>query len=224
MQWRWWLTNVIHIETLFIVGMIIACIYYACKKKKLPGETYDFTGLGGIEIPHFGPVKKHPQGRGTGGRVRGNNGTGRAPRDRLNKHEEHVREIFERIFKAKFPTIRPKWLNNPVTGANLEVDGYNDNIPTPLGRGLGFEYDGGQNSRFTPKFHKSVGDIQYQRAKDSWKDACFKKENKVLIRIPDFVHYTDLERFIKTKLKREGFTDQVEKYELARGSNSGLYD
>lgn len=191
--------------------MIIAIIYYARKKKKPPGEKYDFTGLGGVEIPKFGAIK--PKG--------GRKAKSSAPR--YHKHEERVREIFQKIFKVPFPTIRPAWLKNPVTNSNLEIDGYNETIRTPIGTGLGFEYDGGQHARLTPKFHRSVGDFQYQRAKDGWKDACFKKEKKVLIRIPDFVHYTDLERYIKTKLRREGFGMWIDRYENAQGK-SGLYD
>lgn len=214
MDWQWWVTNFLHIETLFVLGMIIAVIYYSFKGKKSGGQKYDFTGLGGIEIPHFGPTRKTKAVKTTSGRGR----------QRFNKHEERCREIFEKIFGVSFPSVRPKWLENPITGKNLEIDGWNDTIPTPVGHGLGFEYDGGQHGRYTPRFHKNVGDFQYQRAKDSWKDARFKQEKKVLIRIPDFVHYTDLERFICTKLRREGFSSWIDKFESKKSSGGGLYD
>ena len=76
--------------------------------------------------------------------------------------------------------MRPNWLKNPWTNErsswytstyqNLELDGYNPDVVTPLGKGLAFEYDGRQHTEFTPLFHSCVGDFEYQVMKDSLKD------------------------------------------------------
>ena len=85
-------------------------------------------------------------------------------------YEEKCRKIFQDLFKKEFRSVRPDWLKNPWTYQNLELDGYNPDIVTTLGKGLAFEYDGVQHSRFTPLFHSCVGDFEYQVMKDSLKD------------------------------------------------------
>jgi len=119
------------------------------------------------------------------------------------KHQEECRRIFEKLFNRDFVQIRPDWLKNPITGYNLEVDGYCEDIVTPIGRGIGFEYDGGQHDRFTKKYHRSVNDFIYTVKKDSWKDQQFKKLRKVLVRIPSSVRFCDLEKFIRMRLRDE---------------------
>jgi hypothetical protein len=44
-----------------------------------------------------------------------------------NKSESECREIFEQLFGAPFPNIRPEWLRNP-EGNKLELDGYNEEL------------------------------------------------------------------------------------------------
>lgn len=122
----------------------------------------------------------------------------------LNKHEEMCREIFERLFNVPFKKIRPKWLKNPVTKRCLELDGFNEGVKTPLGEGLAFEYDGDQHSRFTPHFQSCPEEFQYQVKKDELKDIVCEKRGVLLVRIPSFVAYDDLERFITAKLFRMG--------------------
>lgn len=126
---------------------------------------------------------------------------------KLNKHEEECRRIFEKIFECKFSSIRPDFLKNPSTGKNLELDGYNENIVTPLGKGLAFEYDGKQHSEYNPHFHKDgVDEFRYQIAKDKLKDKLCKNKGIVLIRIPHFVDFHDLERHIRLKLSKQNIT------------------
>ena len=119
-------------------------------------------------------------------------------------YEEKCRKIFQELFKKEFKSVRPDWLKNLWTYQNLELDGYNPDIVTPIGKGLAFEYDGVQHSRFTPLFHSCVGDFEYQVMKDSLKDEMCRDEGVILIRIPHYVCYWDLKPFIIGKLILKG--------------------
>ena len=119
-------------------------------------------------------------------------------------YEEKCRKIFQELFKKEFRSVRPDWLKNLWTYQNLELDGYNPDIVTPLGKGLAFEYDGVQHSRFTPLFHSCVGDFEYQVMKDSLKDEMCRDEGVLLIRIPHYVCYWHLKPFIIGKLIMKG--------------------
>lgn len=132
------------------------------------------------------------------------------PEKKVHKHEERCREIFEQIFGVEFKSVRPEWLTNPATNKPLELDGYNTSIMTPMGRGLAFEYDGVQHSQYTPRFQpKGPIEFVYQMKKDSWKDAMCKQRRIMLIRIPSFVAYHDLERYIKQTLRQKGMGHYV---------------
>jgi hypothetical protein len=177
-----------HIETIFILSVTAWLIYTIFFRK---GNKSTFTHLEEMAqyivdasgVPKSEEKKHHPK---------------------FNKHEERCREIFQDIFDVEFKTIRPKWLENPATKKPLELDGYNPDIMTPLGRGLAFEYDGVQHAKYTPRFHQKEMDFAYQLKKDSWKDAVCRKRRLMLIRIPNFVAYHDLERYIKQSLRRNG--------------------
>lgn len=167
------------IDVVICVVVIGFFIYFAWKAKK---KKYKFTPLGDIPKTSSKKTKK---------------------KKKKNKNEERVREIFEDIFKVRFKTIRPDWLKNPATGKNLELDGYNADIKTPLGKGLAFEYDGQQHSKYTPHFHKhGPQQFLYQVKCDTWKDLQCKERGVLLVRIPSFVAYHDLERYTKDKLQR----------------------
>lgn len=125
---------------------------------------------------------------------------------RVNKSEEECRRVFEKIFKAPFPTTRKvPWLKNPDTGMPLELDGYNPDITTPLGKGLAFEYDGSQHSAPSGYFH-GVGakeEFSKQFARDQHKTRLCKKHKVLLIRIPHFIDFDKIEKYIKRKLRKE---------------------
>ena len=189
-RFRYWALTLIHIETLFIIGIIFLIIYFTwfAKIEDVDFEKWREQFFGNIDAAHAGVIKKAKK---------------KGPR--VNKHEERCREIFEEIFDTKFKSVRPNWLENPVTKKNLELDGYAPNISTKLGKGLAFEYDGAQHSEYNKHFHRSGPDeFIYQVKKDSWKDLKCKEQGVMLIRIPHFVAFQDLERYIKQKLTREG--------------------
>ena len=118
--------------------------------------------------------------------------------------EEMCRSIFEKIFESKFEKIRPDFLRNDKTGRNLELDGYNPNIITPIGSGLGFEYNGEQHYKYVDVFHKSIDDLTRQQERDALKIRLCKKNETVLITIPYTVKSNGLESFIIRKLIENG--------------------
>lgn len=185
MKWEWWKKYILNIDAIaaIIVGILALYFIITAKKRKYKFNLTDVLD----ESKHISRPKKLKK----------------APR--INKHEEECRRIFQEIFGAPFKSVRPKWLKNPVSNKNLELDGYNPNIETPLGIGLAFEYDGQQHAKYTPHFHKKgVEEFEYQVAKDSWKDQKCKEKGILLIRIPHSVDFNDLERYIRMMLKRRG--------------------
>lgn len=118
------------------------------------------------------------------------------------KHEEECRRIFEKLLEPyKFPSVRPDWLKSPLTGCNLELDGYNGDIMTDKGQGLAFEYDGKQHKRYVKKFHKTKNDFEYQKERDRFKNKVCKEKGVTLIRIPHKVKYEYLENYIRAALE-----------------------
>lgn len=192
-----WIAAILHIETLFILTCILILIYYfffADRKK------FNLENLYKVTNHKYWDKEKKEKHR------------------KINKHEERCREIFESIFSTPFKSTRPKWLKNPATGQNLELDGFSPNISTSTGKGLAFEYDGVQHSKYTKHFHKNgPKEFIYQTKKDTWKDLRCKEEGVMLIRIPHFVAFQDLERYIKQKLRTCGFKNHVDN-EIFSGS------
>lgn len=210
MKWYHYLMNIDVIAAIILILIILYFIFSERKKKK----KYKFYGLQKDwrerlpKYDHYSETGNH-EGRVT---IKDN------PLDneytplfkkpkrkkRVNKHEEKCRLIFQNIFRAPFRSIRPDWLKNPVTKRNLELDGFNGDIETPVGKGLAFEYDGKQHSEHSPHFHNSVDDFKYQVKKDTYKDLKCKEKGILLVRIPHFVDYDDLDRYITEKLKKMG--------------------
>lgn len=194
-----WLRNLLHIETLFLIGITATVIYFMWKYRSPKKGLQKLEELAGdiLLIPKDLIKKK----RATHG-------------PRVNKHEEKCREIFENIFGERFVSIRPNWLENPVTGKNLELDGFCEGIRTPIGKGLAFEYDGVQHAKHNSYFHRN-GPMEfiYQTKKDSWKDITCKNRGVMLIRIPHFVPYDDLEKYIKQQLRKNNMSRYLTEYE-----------
>ncbi len=186
MGWPGWVRNALHLETLFVMCAVVISIYFTWKYRSVTKGVKQLDKFVGqiIHVPG-NLIKKKPK--------------------RIYKHQERCREIFQSIFRAEFKSVRPKWLINPATNNPLELDGFNSRIATPIGRGIAFEYDGAQHSKYVKRFHPNGPiDLKYQMAKDRVKTFMCKQHGILLIRIPHFVHYDDLERYIKVLLSREG--------------------
>jgi hypothetical protein len=186
MDWGQWFKHYIwNLDTIIAIVIFTVVLYFIFTSKR---KTYKFQGLDN----DFSSRLKKGSSRKT------------KKKRKLNKHEEECRRIFQDLFGQKFKSVRPDWLKNPATKKNLEIDGFNPDIKTHLGMGLGFEYDGEQHSKFTPHFHRSGPDeFVYQVKKDDWKDMKCKERGVLLIRIPHFVAFHDLRRYIKTELDRQ---------------------
>ena len=123
--------------------------------------------------------------------------------------EEKCRLIFESIFHVPFTKCRPDWLKNPKTKKNLELDGFNSKLPTPIGFGLAFEFNGPQHYHFTPKYHKNEMDFLEQQYRDDHKIEMCKQKKVILITIP----YTiiEYEKYIMEKIYEHDLYHYVRK-------------
>lgn len=102
--------------------------------------------------------------------------------------QERVRLIFEHHFNKKFPSSRPNWLINPLTGKRLELDGYCEELK------IAFEYQGRQHFSNDTEFG---GDFENQKQRDIYKkELCLKHGvNLVIINQPRFY---DPEKFFNS--------------------------
>ena len=217
-RWYWWCLNLLHIETLFFVVIVLFSVYVLVsartrkgksKRRKIEDFEKKWRRLA-EDAPPSGHTFVSGKQKVPGGK-------------KINKHEERCREIFERIFQTEFESIRPDWLENPVSGSNLELDGFAPGIFTPRGRGLAFEYDGIQHSKYDPDhFHSEKrggkNAFIYQVKKDAWKTKRCAEEGVVLIRIPHFISWDDLEDHIRDRLKKEGVEARPQSHQ---GQNRG---
>lgn len=187
--YEWFKYYFVNIDGFILICIVIAVTYFIVTQKR---KKCKFLGLTGT------PIKK---------RKNTTIKTKKIPaikKARVNKHEEECRRIFQELYGKKFESVRPDWLRNPVTGKNLELDGFCSDVETPKGVGLAFEYDGEQHSKYNTHFHRNGPDeFVYQVKKDSWKDMKCKERGVALIRIPHFVAYNDLKRYIVSELERQ---------------------
>ena len=122
---------------------------------------------------------------------------------RESKGETECRRSLQSIFKKPFPTKRPDFLRNPVTGGNfnLELDCYNAEL------GLAVEYNGIQHYKYTPYFHRSKDHFMNQKYRDDMKRRICKENRIVLIEVPYTVKIENIRKFLMDKLRIHGFVD-----------------
>jgi hypothetical protein len=104
----------------------------------------------------------------------------------------------ENIFKMPFYKIRPDFLRNDVTGYNLEIDLYNDDLK------LGIEVQGDQHYKFTPFFHRNKETFLNQRYRDEMKKQKCMKQGITLIEIPYSVGEKRLKNYLINQLRLSG--------------------
>lgn len=188
--WTWNWVSLFHIETLFFIVIIFFILGLIFDRKKFEKILNDV-------IAHIQTVPEYvSDGKNLPSSIKGSE-------KKKYKSEERCRELFEGIFNEEFISVRPDWLKSPLTGKNLELDGYCPTIKTPIGTGLAFEYDGEQHSRYNAHFH--VGDPKkfvHQVKNDSWKDQKCKERGVLLIRIPHYVTYQELDKYIVNALSK----------------------
>lgn len=124
---------------------------------------------------------------------------------KFNHLSENIcREIFKKIFKAKFPTIKPHWLKN--TNNNLmELDGYNEELQ------IAFEYQGEQHYQLKSNFWNNAVDLIKRQDSDKLKaELC--KENEIKLFI------------IKYDIPYEQIPQEVKKQAIELKINTDLYN
>lgn len=94
------------------------------------------------------------------------------------KNEYYCRTIIKAITGRDFVSVRPDWLQNPMTKRNLELDCYNDELA------LALEYNGRQHYEYTPSMHSSVDAFESQVYRDEAKKALCRRNGVDLIIVP----------------------------------------
>lgn len=100
---------------------------------------------------------------------------------KISKFEKRCKVAIESLTRTKFVSVRPDFLVNPVTGKNLEIDLFNEELK------IAVEADGVQHSKFSPYFHKNKSEYKYQKLKDEYKNLLCKNNKIVLIRVPYYI-------------------------------------
>lgn len=124
----------------------------------------------------------------------------------VSKGEQSCRDILEKRYSKPFPNIKPKWIINPLTGKNLELDCYCSDLK------LAIEYSGKQHFQICA-FAPTQKHVDYQRYKDRIKVERCKQEKVTLIVVPYTVKgHAKIEEYLQRKLVL--YDDMIKKSEL----------
>jgi hypothetical protein len=120
---------------------------------------------------------------------------------RESKGEAECRRVLQSLLRKPFPSQRPDFLRNPVTGGNfnLELDCYNAEL------GLAVEYNGVQHYKYTPYFHRSKDHFMNQKYRDDMKKRICKENRIVLIEVPHTVKLENIREFLVEELRKNGY-------------------
>ena len=116
---------------------------------------------------------------------------------RMSKGEAECRKVLQDIFKKPFPSMRPDFLRNPVTGGqhNLELDCYNSDLS------LAVEYSGIQHYKYVPYFHKNKEAFTNQKYRDDMKRRMCREYGVNLIEVPYTVKVPEIRAYLVRQLK-----------------------
>jgi len=117
-----------------------------------------------------------------------------------SKGEIECRKILERIFDKPFPTIRPDFLMNDITGKPLEIDCCNMELK------IGVEYNGRQHYQYTPGMHKNYESFRLQQYRDNMKIEKCKENDFILIIVPYTIDIENIENYLIEELRIRGYT------------------
>lgn len=107
--------------------------------------------------------------------------------------------ILEEVFQRPFYKIRPNFLRNEVTGFNLEIDLYNDDLK------LAVEVQGDQHYKYNKFFHRNKEHFLNQRYRDEIKKMKCREKGICLIEVPYRVGEKKLRSYLLEQLRLEGF-------------------
>ncbi len=108
-----------------------------------------------------------------------------------SRGERICREYFQQYYGKSFARCRPDFLVNPLSGRNLELDGYCPELA------MGFEYHGYQHYRYPNHFHRSREQFEQQLRRDNYKREACERAGVYLITIDYNVPHTRIPDFIK---------------------------
>ena len=116
-----------------------------------------------------------------------------------SKGEIQARKCAEIIFSKPFIKIRPTMLKNKVTGYNLELDIYNEEL------GLAIEYNGKQHYKYTPFFHKNYEHFLNQKYRDEIKRMLCQQNGIKLIEVHYLTPLEDMETVLRVEARKLGY-------------------
>lgn len=109
--------------------------------------------------------------------------------------ERLCRCLFEALFKAEFPKVKPRWLVTP-RNTLLELDGYCERLK------LAWEYQGQQHYEFVPYFHEEAKRFRRRLRDDQLKRAKCREHGVTLVEVPYTVPLRGLEKWLREELTR----------------------
>lgn len=120
-----------------------------------------------------------------------------------SKGEKECRRVLERIYKVRFPTVRPAWLTSTETHAKLELDCYAE-VPIDTGDAIitlpvACEYQGEQHY-YKVDIYQDDAKHNTQRWNDEYKKRLCILHGVHLIEVPYTVKLQNIEAFIKKEL------------------------
>lgn len=170
------------IARIFILLIVILLIRWLIKKK-----SYNYAG-----------IKKYKYGKTILNKFIDSFVQNKQKKKQWNKTENMCRKIIENIYNKPFPSVRPDFLKSPMTGKNLELDCYNEELKIAL------EYNGKQHYSYTPHFHKHKKNFYSQVHRDDWKRKKCRELGIRLIEIPYWIEKIDLKDYIIKELRKKG--------------------
>lgn len=109
-------------------------------------------------------------------------------------NERLARHALEQLFEQPFKKARPKWLVNPETGRQMELDGFNEQI------GLAFEYQGEHHYRTVKPFKMDTRALIKRQRMDQVKKMLCAKHEIHLLEIPHHIDPNDMPRWITERV------------------------
>jgi len=112
-----------------------------------------------------------------------------------SKGELECRRAIESLTGKSFPKARPSFMRNNVSGQNLELDCYCDELKTAV------EYNGQQHYKYIPYFHHNKEAFYNTKYRDEMKKRLCDENNVKLIIVPYTVSNDKIESFIQKELR-----------------------
>lgn len=111
-----------------------------------------------------------------------------------SKGEIECRRAIEHLTGKPFPKARPNCMMNGVSGHNLELDCYNNEMK------IAVEYNGEQHYKYIPYFHPTKDAFYNLKYRDDMKKRLCDQNSITLITVPYTIKHDDIEAYIRSKL------------------------